>query len=57
MLEELKRELTKMNLFSKTELDLVCNIEKVHMIMEETVAKGYCLETNQARILEGVAAL
>ncbi|KAI7858428.1 AP complex, mu/sigma subunit [Circinella umbellata] len=40
-----------------TELDIVCNIEKVHMIMEETVAKGYCLETNQARILEGVTAL
>ncbi|KAI9480492.1 MAG: adaptor-related protein complex AP-4, sigma 1 [Benjaminiella poitrasii] len=34
-----------------TELDLVFNLEKVHMIMDEIILKGLLLETNQERIL------
>ncbi|KAI9271290.1 AP complex, mu/sigma subunit, partial [Sporodiniella umbellata] len=33
-----------------TELDLVFNLEKVHMIMDELVANGLVLETNQERL-------
>ncbi|KAI9315574.1 AP complex, mu/sigma subunit [Dichotomocladium elegans] len=35
-----------------TELDIVCNLEKVHMIMEEIITKGVISETNQARMLD-----
>ncbi|KAI7906615.1 AP complex, mu/sigma subunit [Cokeromyces recurvatus] len=34
-----------------TELDLVFNIEKVHIIMDEIILKGLILETNQERVL------
>jgi hypothetical protein len=34
-----------------TELDLVFNLERVHMIMDELVANGLVLETNQERVL------
>ncbi|KAL1931714.1 hypothetical protein VTP01DRAFT_9857, partial [Rhizomucor pusillus] len=35
-----------------TELDLLCNLEKVHWIMDDIVAKGLVGETNRERILE-----
>ncbi|KAI7893606.1 AP complex, mu/sigma subunit [Mucor mucedo] len=34
-----------------TELDLVYNLEKVHMIMDEIIVKGLILETNHDRVL------
>ncbi|KAI9364571.1 clathrin adaptor complex small chain-domain-containing protein [Pilaira anomala] len=40
-----------------TELDLVYNLEKVHMIMDEIVVKGLILETNHDRVLALVYAL
>ncbi|KAI9031020.1 AP complex, mu/sigma subunit [Phycomyces nitens] len=40
-----------------TELDLVFNIEKVHMIMDEIVLKGSLAETNQERVLAPIYAL
>lgn len=40
-----------------TELDLVYNIEKVHMIMDEIIVKGLILETNKERVLASVYAL
>jgi hypothetical protein len=41
----------------QTELDLVFNLEKVHMIMDEIIVKGLVLETNQERVLASVNAL
>ncbi|KAG0171208.1 AP-4 complex subunit sigma-1 [Apophysomyces sp. BC1034] len=40
-----------------TELDLVFNLEKVHMIMDEIVLKGSVAETNQERILSSTEVL
>ncbi|KAL0090651.1 putative AP4 complex subunit sigma [Phycomyces blakesleeanus] len=40
-----------------TELDLVFNLEKVHMIMDEIVLKGSLAETNQERVLAPIYAL
>ncbi|KAI8090560.1 Longin-like domain-containing protein [Thamnidium elegans] len=40
-----------------TELDLVYNLEKVHMIMDEIIVKGLILETNHDRVLDLVYAL
>jgi AP-4 complex subunit sigma-1 len=41
----------------QTELDIVFNLEKVHMIMDEIVVKGMILEVNQERILGPIYAL
>ncbi|CEJ00633.1 hypothetical protein RMCBS344292_14685 [Rhizopus microsporus] len=40
-----------------TELDLVFNLEKVHMIIDEVIAKGLILETNQQRLLNFMGSL
>ncbi|KAI8877555.1 clathrin adaptor complex small chain family protein [Backusella circina FSU 941] len=40
-----------------TELDIVFNLEKVHMIMDEILVKGLILEVNQERILAPIYAL
>lgn len=47
------RHLISVRLFDlQTELDLLCNLEKVHWIMDDIVAKGLVGETNRERILE-----
>ncbi|KAK4514609.1 uncharacterized protein ATC70_002208 [Mucor velutinosus] len=40
-----------------TELDLVFNIEKVHMIIDEIIVQGLIVETNQERVLASMRAL
>ncbi|KAI8979291.1 AP complex, mu/sigma subunit [Mycotypha africana] len=40
-----------------TELDLVFNLEKVHMLLDEIIVKGLIMETNQERILASMNAL
>ncbi|OAC99331.1 hypothetical protein MUCCIDRAFT_148994 [Mucor lusitanicus CBS 277.49] len=43
--------------FEKTELDLVFNLEKVHMIIDEMIVQGLIVETNQERVLASMYAL
>ncbi|KAF1802850.1 putative clathrin assembly protein small subunit [Mucor lusitanicus] len=40
-----------------TELDLVFNLEKVHMIIDEMIVQGLIVETNQERVLASMYAL
>lgn len=41
----------------QTELDLVFNLEKVHMIIDEMIVQGLVVETNQERVLASMCAL
>nr|XP_002741753.2 PREDICTED: AP-4 complex subunit sigma-like [Saccoglossus kowalevskii] len=39
------------------ELDIMCNLEKAHMILDEMISNGYIVETNKSRIVPVVVAL
>ncbi|XP_077993919.1 uncharacterized protein LOC144447711 [Glandiceps talaboti] len=39
------------------ELDIMCNLEKAHMMLDEMVTNGYIVETNKARILAPIQVI
>ena len=39
------------------ELDIMCNLEKAHMLLDEIINNGHIVETNMARILAPVQVI
>ncbi|KAI8388554.1 AP-4 complex subunit sigma-like protein [Radiomyces spectabilis] len=59
MLELIQRCVESLDIYFEkvTELDLMFNLEKVHIILDDTILKGIVLETNQDRILAPIDTL